>query len=106
MNFLEQLVAEWYRYTGHFVRTNVRFEKRAKGGWAGEMDILAYLPERGNVSHHNGCDDYADYDIPIHGHLYLGVNGSSFSAPWRGVRIAPCLDLLAGTVTLDVALQT
>ena len=51
MNFLEQLVAEWYRYNGHFVRTNVRFEKRAKGGWAGEMDILAYLPERGNVSH-------------------------------------------------------
>jgi hypothetical protein len=51
VNFLEQLVAEWYRYTGHFVRTNVRFEKRAKGGWAGEIDVLAYLPQRGNVSH-------------------------------------------------------
>ncbi len=51
MNFLEQLVAEWYRYTGHFVRTNVRFEKRAKGGWTGEIDLLAYFPERGNVSH-------------------------------------------------------
>ncbi len=51
MNFLEQLVAEWYRYTGHFVRTNVRIEKRAKGGWGGEIDVLAYLPERGNVSH-------------------------------------------------------
>jgi len=51
MNFLEQLVAEWYQYTGHFVRTNVRVEKRAKGGWAGEIDILAFLPQRGNVSH-------------------------------------------------------
>ena len=51
MNFLEQLVAEWYRFTGHFVRTNVRFAKRAKGGWGGEIDILAYLPQRGNVSH-------------------------------------------------------
>ena len=23
MNFLESLAAEWYEYTGHFVRTNV-----------------------------------------------------------------------------------
>ncbi len=51
MNFLEQLVAEWYGYTGHFVRTNVKIEKRAKGGWGGEIDVLAYLPERRNVSH-------------------------------------------------------
>lgn len=51
MNFLEQFVAEWYQYTGHFVRTNVRFEKSARGGWAGEIDVLAFLPARGNVSH-------------------------------------------------------
>jgi hypothetical protein len=51
VNFLEQLVGEWYQYKGHFVRTNIRFAKRSKGGWAGEIDILAYLPQRGNVSH-------------------------------------------------------
>jgi len=51
VNFLEQLVAEWYRYTGHFVRTNVKIAKRVKGGWGGEIDVLAYLPEEGNVSH-------------------------------------------------------
>jgi hypothetical protein len=44
-------VAEWYQYTGHFVRTNVRFEKRGKRGWVGEIDILACLLLHGIVSH-------------------------------------------------------
>lgn len=44
MNFLEQLVAEWYQYRGYFVRTNIRFGKRTKGGYEGEMDVIAYHP--------------------------------------------------------------
>ncbi|MFB0557295.1 MAG: hypothetical protein ACETVW_05515 [Dehalococcoidia bacterium] len=42
MNFLEQLVAEWYEYGGYFVRSNVRTRKRAKGGFDVELDVLAY----------------------------------------------------------------
>jgi hypothetical protein len=44
MNFLESLVAEWYEYSGYFVRTNARARKRGKGGWDVELDVLAYSP--------------------------------------------------------------
>jgi hypothetical protein len=44
MNFLERLVAEWYEYQGYFVRSNVHFGKRTKGGWTGEIDVAAYDP--------------------------------------------------------------
>ncbi len=42
MNFLEQLVAEWYEYQGYFVRSNARTRKRPKGGYDIELDVLAY----------------------------------------------------------------
>lgn len=42
MNFLEELTAEWYEYKGYFVRQNIKFGKRKKGGWTGEMDVIAY----------------------------------------------------------------
>jgi hypothetical protein len=29
VNFLEQLVAEWYEYDGYFIRRNVKVGKRA-----------------------------------------------------------------------------
>lgn len=51
MNFLESLAAEWYEYTGHFVRTNVRTGKRAAGGWDGELDVLAYDPKSKTLKH-------------------------------------------------------
>ena len=44
MNFLEQLVSEWYEYEGYFVRTNVKARKLAHGGWGMELDVLAYHP--------------------------------------------------------------
>jgi len=33
MNFLEGLAAEWYSYSGYFVRTNIKTRKRPKGGY-------------------------------------------------------------------------
>ena len=51
MNYLEALAAEWYEYSGYFVRTNVRTRKRAKGGWDVELDVLAYLPARKELVH-------------------------------------------------------
>ena len=44
MNFLEELTAEWYEFSGYFVRTNPRARKREKGGWDVELDVLAYSP--------------------------------------------------------------
>lgn len=51
MNFLESVVAEWYVYTGYFVRTNVRARKRAKGGYDMELDVLAYKPASAELVH-------------------------------------------------------
>jgi hypothetical protein len=54
MNFLEELVAEWFAYKGCFVRTNVKFGSkpgRSAGGFAGEMDVVAFEPGRKTVVH-------------------------------------------------------
>lgn len=42
MNFLEQLANEWYSYKGCFVRSNIKFDKRAIGGYDGEIDVVAF----------------------------------------------------------------
>ena len=41
MNHLEQLVGEWLRYNGYFVRTSVFVGARARGGFEGESDVVA-----------------------------------------------------------------
>lgn len=51
MNFLESLAAEWYEYSGYFVRSNPRTRKRQKGGWDVEVDVLAYLPSKRCLIH-------------------------------------------------------
>ena len=51
MNVLEQLTAEWYEYSGYFVRTNPRARKREKGGWDVELDVLAYSPADNSLIH-------------------------------------------------------
>ena len=50
-NYLEQLVAEWYEYSGYFVRSNSRTRKRQKGGWDIELDVLAYSPSDQRLIH-------------------------------------------------------
>jgi hypothetical protein len=51
MNFLESLVAEWYEYSGLFVRSNPRTRKRPNGGWDLELDVLAYSPSDRRLIH-------------------------------------------------------
>jgi hypothetical protein len=46
MNHLEQLVSEWYEYSGYFVRRNVWVGKRPDGGWECELDVVAFHPEK------------------------------------------------------------
>lgn len=61
MNFLEQLVSEWYEYRGYFVRRNIKFggaAGKSKGGHSGEIDVLAYKPESGLVVHAEASGDY------------------------------------------------
>lgn len=51
MNFLEALAAEWYSWRGYFVRTNLKFGKRQRGGWEGEMDVVAFRPTKRELVH-------------------------------------------------------
>jgi len=51
MNFLESLAAEWYAIQGYFVRTNIKANRRAKGGWDNEIDVLALEPGLGKLVH-------------------------------------------------------
>jgi len=63
MNFLEQLVTEWYKYKGYFVRTNVRFGKRREGGYGGEMDVLAFNPKENTLVHLEASSDADNWDL-------------------------------------------
>jgi hypothetical protein len=51
MNYLEELVAEWYEFRGYFVRRNVLVGKRAKGGYEGELDVVAFHPGTRHLVH-------------------------------------------------------
>ena len=50
-NYLEQLVAEYYEYKGCFVRRNVKVGRRNNGGYAGELDVVAYNPQDNIIYH-------------------------------------------------------
>ena len=49
MNHLEQLVGEWYEYSGYFVRRNILVGKRVKGGYDCELDVVAFHPASGHL---------------------------------------------------------
>jgi hypothetical protein len=51
VNFLEQLVAEWYEFNGYFVQRNVRVGRRKRGGWESELDIVAFHPSKRHLVH-------------------------------------------------------
>ena len=51
MNHLETLTAEWLDYNGYFARTAVKVGKRAKGGWDGELDVVAFHPAHRHFLH-------------------------------------------------------
>jgi hypothetical protein len=50
-NHLEQLTAEWLEYSGYFVRQSALVGKREKGGFEGELDIVALNPATRHLLH-------------------------------------------------------
>ena len=50
INFLEQLVAEWYEFQGYFVRRNVRVGERPGGGHDSELDVVAFHPTKKHLA--------------------------------------------------------
>lgn len=51
MNFLEQLVGEWYDYQGYFVRRNTLVGPRKNGGYECELDVVAFHPNTRHTVH-------------------------------------------------------
>lgn len=51
MSHLENLLFEYYEWRGYIVRRNVKVGKLPHGGWEGELDIVAYHPETGDLIH-------------------------------------------------------
>jgi len=62
MNFLEQIISEWYTYRGYFVRTNIKFGKLSHGGWKGEIDVVAYEPKMKEFIHIETSTDADAWD--------------------------------------------
>lgn len=50
-NFLETLVAEWFEFSGYFVRRNVFVGPRPNGGHECEFDVVAYHPGKRRLVH-------------------------------------------------------
>jgi hypothetical protein len=44
MNHLESIISEWLENTGYIVARNHKVGRRDKGGWGGELDVVAYNP--------------------------------------------------------------
>ena len=48
-NHLEQLISEWFEWKDYVVRRNVKVGKRPRGGYIGELDVVAYSHERNHL---------------------------------------------------------
>lgn len=51
MNHLEKLTRQYYDWSGYLVKGNVKVGRLARGGWAGELDVVAYHPQRDHLIH-------------------------------------------------------
>jgi hypothetical protein len=63
MNHLEELLSQWYEYQGYFVRRNIKVGKRQKGGYKGELDIIAFNPENNHLLHLEPSSDTNSWAI-------------------------------------------
>ena len=51
MNHLEKLTRQYYDWDGYLVKGNVKVGRLSHGGWAGELDIVAYHPKENKLIH-------------------------------------------------------
>src|SRR5690348_723440 len=61
-NFLEQFVAEWYEYHGYYVRRNVKVGRLGHGGFEGELDVVAFHPDKPHLVHVEASTDAASWE--------------------------------------------
>jgi len=61
-NHLEDLVAQWHELRGYFVRRNIPVSKLAAGGYAGELDVVAFHPVRREIVHYECSTDASSWE--------------------------------------------
>ena len=62
LNFLEQLVAEWYEFRGYFVRRKINVGPSLKGKFEFELDIVAFHPGKPHLVHIEPSMDATSWD--------------------------------------------
>jgi hypothetical protein len=62
LNFLEQLVAEWYEFRGYFVRRKINVGPSLKGKFEFELDIVAFHPGKPHLVHIESSMDATSWD--------------------------------------------
>ena len=62
VNFLEQLIAEWYEYQGYYIRRNVKVGPRLRGGYEGELDVVAFHPNLKRLVHLEASSDTSSWE--------------------------------------------
>ncbi|MCX6350835.1 MAG: hypothetical protein NTX03_03125 [Bacteroidetes bacterium] len=75
MNHLEELIAEWYDYQGYFVKRNIKVGPRERGGYDGELDVVAFHPKTKHLIHLEISSDtisWAEREIKFKRNFDLG----------------------------------
>jgi hypothetical protein len=62
MNHLEKLTRQYYDWKGYLVKGNVKVKPLSHGGWAGELDIVAYHPQTKHLVHIEPSIDAHSWD--------------------------------------------
>jgi hypothetical protein len=60
-NHLEALISQYREWKGWLVRKNIRVGKRTRGGYEGELDVVAYDPASNKVIHYEPSVDAHDW---------------------------------------------
>src|SRR5580700_62033 len=62
MNYLEQLIWQYYDWKKCIVKTNIKVGKRPRGGWDGELDVVIYDPENKKIIHYEPSTDVSSWE--------------------------------------------
>ena len=63
MSHLEDLIAEYYDWSGYLVKRNLKVGKLAHGGWEMELDIIAFHPTDKHLVHIEPSIDAHSWDV-------------------------------------------
>ncbi len=95
MDYLEQLVSEWYEYQGYFVRRDLWVGLESDGSYECELDVVAYHPTKNHLVQVEPCLDLLDWE-ERESHFRLKFNaGKKYLHRLFGCEPSPSLEQIA-----------